>query len=109
ACFFQAPHGVTRDPGLARLNNLLTAIGFFVEFNDDTDPSTLSLKPDFITQPGWRYRLMQLVEPAEDLGVYKLPGKKWIESSMGAGRKAHPIADNVIAILFQARNSDGLN
>lgn len=107
SCFFQAPLGYSTNSGTTRLDNLLNAAGFFVEFNNDADAATLSLKPSFLTTPKWRYRLMELREPSENLNVFKTTDSGWIASSMAAGRQARPIADNVVAMVFLARDGSG--
>jgi len=109
ATFFQAPVGHVGLSAYARLDNLLNAVGFFVEFNSDLEASTQSLKPAFLTEPKWRYRLMELVQPSEDLGVFLKPGREWIKDAMDGPkpRQARPIAENVIALIFQAKTEDG--
>ncbi len=107
ACFFQAPLGYTTNTNTSRLDNLLNAVGFFTEFNNDADAATLSLKPAFITGSRWRYRLMELRQSSEDLQVYKTTDSSWIATAMAAGREARPIAENVIALVFIAKDSAG--
>ena len=71
ACFFESPLGSTNNQSLTPLDNLLNATGFFVEFNNDADSTTLSMKPSYITAAKWRYRLMELLQPTESLlGVH---------------------------------------
>lgn len=107
SCYFQAPLGYSLNPSAGRLDNLLNAAGFFVEFNNDADPATRSLKPAFIPGAKWRYRLMDLREPSEDLQVYRTTDKSWISDAMGAGREARPIAENVIALVMLAKDAAG--
>lgn len=105
ACFFQAPLGYSTNS--SKLDNLLNATGFFVAFNDDADPATRSLKPAFIGGHKWRYRLMDLRQASESLEVFKTTNNSWISAAMGPGREARPISDNVIAMVFLARDSAG--
>ncbi len=71
AVFFQAPLGVVKQPADFRgLNNLLNAVGFFLEYADDK-----SVWPDFIrnlmgSETRRRFRLMQWVQPSEEFAVY---------------------------------------
>jgi uncharacterized protein (TIGR02599 family) len=107
SCFFQAPIGYSNDSNLRPLNNLLNAVGFYVEFNSDLDYS-LS-KPSFVTgTPKYRYRLMQILQPSDLLGVYNAAVPNgWITSAMAEKRDyARPIADNIIALILQAKTSD---
>lgn len=108
ACFFQAPLGQASGTNLTSLGNLLNAVGYFVEFNDDADAATLSPRPAGLL-PGsrWRYRLMELLQPSEELGVYNSTGGSWITQALGSGRQARPIAENVILLLFLARDEEG--
>ena len=107
ACFFQAPLGASTNTNFQKLNNLLNAVGYFAEFNNDADPANLSLKPSFITTPKWRYRLMDLRQPSEDLLVFQTTNSAWVTDTMGAGRQARPISDNVIALVFLAKDDLG--
>lgn len=72
AVFFQAPLGVVKSPGDFRgLNNLLNAVGFFLEYSDDK-----SVWPAFIrnlmgTENRYRFRLMQWIQPSEEFKVYE--------------------------------------
>jgi len=124
ACFFQSPLGFTNTPELTPLNNLLNATGFFVEFNNDADTATLSMKPSYITAAKWRYRLMELLQPTEDLSVFSDSSNasdstdQWIKDAMtivntgdtsdtSKSRQARPIADNIIALVFLAEDTNG--
>ncbi len=109
ACFAQAPLGYSTNTITSKLDNLLNAVGFFVEYNNDADAGTRSLKPDFITGSKQRFRLMELLQPTESLGVYTSTNDGWITSAMGTSRQARPLADNVITLIFQAKDSDGSN
>lgn len=83
--FFFAPLGITEEPGLPTsgfedtrrfrgLDAMLTACGYFVEYGDDPwRPKVLPLATE--TEPGvpprFRFRLMELSVPAEELLIYK--------------------------------------
>lgn len=70
AMFFQAPIGYTDEPTHADLNVLLNTCGYFIQFGDDNP-----LRPSFVTASlvplRYRFRLMELVESAENLALYK--------------------------------------
>ena len=82
-------------------------MGFFVEFNNDANLATRSLKPAFIPGDKWRYRLMDLRQDSMDLAVFNTTGNAWISNAMATGREARPIGDNVITLVFLARDSAG--
>ena len=76
ALFFQAPLGYsnsssqsgTSSPNLVGLIQLLNTCGYFIEWNSDQ-----SLRPAFLPASiplRWRYRLMEMIEPTENLSVY---------------------------------------
>ena len=83
--FFFAPLGITEEAGLPNsgfeatrrfrgLDAMLTACGYFVEYGDDPwRPKILPLATE--TEPGvpprFRFRLMELSVPAEELLIYK--------------------------------------
>jgi len=110
ALFFQAPIGHVKTATLSRLDHLLNTVGFFVEFNNDSDAATRSLKPAFVGGGRWRYRLMEMVQPSEDLDVFVQGDRGWITGGMAdrAARPARPVAENVIALVLEAQTEDGL-
>ena len=83
--FFFAPLGITEEAGLPNsgfeatrrfrgLDSMLTACGYFVEYGDDPwRPKILPLATE--TEPGvpprFRFRLIELSVPAEELLIYK--------------------------------------
>ena len=144
AVFFQAPFGFCfeRDKvdktrlQYEKLNNLLNAWGYYVEFNtDELD------RPRFLNAlknapaPRPRYRLMEFRQPTEYLQVYKLglrdltgPKQKDIYKWFSEGlfsvnsewnvqkeatrgetffRTTRPIAENIIAMIIQPREATG--
>lgn len=75
AVFFQAPLGFTeyeKTPGVQEfrsLDSLLTSCGYFIEFGDDPH------KPPFLREAGipprYRFRLMELSAPTEQLTIFQ--------------------------------------
>lgn len=119
--FFQAPLGYVNDQANERLRNLLNTWGYFVEFGDDkaTRPPFL----DSITNAPsltYRYRLMELMEPTENMGIYfytsgfdaagkpknlSYKGRDWFKTPVlldpSAGtRPIRAVADNVLALVI---------
>lgn len=93
AVFFQAPLGFNQQPANAGLNNLLNTWGYYVEFREDTD------RPDFV--PGARrkrYRLMEFMQPSEELNIYQSPDQ-WLQAA-GGGNRSHVLASNIIALVI---------
>ncbi len=117
--FFQAPIGLTTSasgkPDATGLENLLNTWGYFIEYGDDKE-----LRPSIITTGitplRSRFRLYELMEPSNDLSIYKYTSgasggipknlsytsTEWINDSMSkspATRPARPLAENVIALV----------
>jgi uncharacterized protein (TIGR02599 family) len=112
AVFFNAPMGFTATDADRGLANALNALGYFVEFGDDT-----AQRPAFITTdmlgPRWRFRLMEFAQPTEKFSLYQFtngnPGAKttaWftadVNSTAAAGMK-RVVAENVIAFIITPR------
>jgi len=125
--FFQAPFGVTvaTAPGATALKydgfeNLLCSWGYYLNYDSD-----LSYRPP-IFPPGilplrYRYRLMELWQPAEQNEIYahtsglgpKGPaartynGLEWFTNSIAASKpvQARVLAENVIALVLTPRLS----
>lgn len=100
ALFFQAPSGVTGNSATyGGLETLLNAMGYFVDYGIQE-----ALPAPFPTPaPVYRYRLMQAVQPTENLAVYaSTTGDAWVS---GMANTAAPIADNVICLIVWPRRS----
>ncbi len=108
--FFQAPLGYVNSPAFEGLGNLLNTWGYYVEFNSD-----LNFRPPFLTPAQaparHRYRLMELMEPSNELSIYAFGASKaWVENPLNfAGDpslsptippKTRVLAENVVALVF---------
>jgi uncharacterized protein (TIGR02599 family) len=118
AIFFQAPLGYTKENDAKNLDNTLNAVGYFVEFGTDKDfmPPLISSK----VSPRYRYRLVQLMQPAEKLSVYsenwgsRTKGTKanWFKTPMDLQiaaadpRPTQILADNIIMMIIRPKYSD---
>lgn len=112
--FFQAPLGFTDKTDYSGLGNLLNTWGYYLEFNTDAP-----FRPDLINglnpplPDRYRFRLMELMQPSNDLNVYHvLPGKPfdWVNSPLNVvkpNRATHPLAENVVALVILPRLSEG--
>jgi uncharacterized protein (TIGR02599 family) len=110
--FFQAPIGVVSGgSSYSNLNSLVNACGFYVAYGPD------SVRPGFLpTVARYRYRLMQFIQPADNLNIYALntvTGKRtnwgtsnWFLPAVQADASATTpasdfvLAENVIALII---------
>jgi uncharacterized protein (TIGR02599 family) len=78
AVFFQAPLGFTAEQETTaggkrkyrNLNNLLSNVGYFVEWREDkTLPDFIQSEPS-LSQPKYRFRLMEVIQPGETNMIY---------------------------------------
>jgi uncharacterized protein (TIGR02599 family) len=122
--FFQAPLSLTSggQPQIERMEDLLTAWGYYVEFSSDLPRRPPFLAVDTNRNPERRrFRLMEFRLPAERLDLYRLlddpagmtrPRLPWIELQTQQARlyewftahlstSAEPVADNVLAFIVQ--------
>jgi uncharacterized protein (TIGR02599 family) len=94
AIFFQAPLGFVNDTSYSDMENLLNTWGYFIEFADDS-----LARPDFINKmahpPGLhsRFRLMELMEPANSLTLYN--------AEVSAGGNSHYTATDWFTTPFK--------
>jgi uncharacterized protein (TIGR02599 family) len=117
AIFFQAPLG--HEIGAAvnePLPNLLNAAGFFVQRVDNQSgiPQFLLNLAGFT--PETRYRLMEMLQPSEELQVYRFSQDQlatspnlrfdWFRNVIQeANPPVRPIADNIVALVAWARRA----
>jgi len=116
ATFFQAPLGNTDDSSMRPLNNLISTVGFYVDYRDDKD-----IVPPFINPGKQRYRLMQLREPSEALSIYKhtsgldssgqpkrdsYSGFDWFLEPLAQPQNSQQLAENVVALILLPRLSE---
>ena len=81
----------------------LNGIGYFVRF------TTNSLRPAGVTNNPHRYRLMQFLQPTEQLMVMKTTNTAWFTNNVNANTNIFPIADNVVAFAVLPQLSDREN
>lgn len=124
AVFFQAPLSVTAgEPAdLDRMDDLMNAWGYHVEFNSDLPRRPEALAGDTLRNPERRaFRLMEFRLPSEKLDLYRpvdnpagatLPAVPWItaqssQADLYAWFRSHldahsePVADHVLALVIQ--------
>jgi uncharacterized protein (TIGR02599 family) len=95
AVFFVAPTGLSSNANYNGLAGLLGACGFFVAFGNDD-----ATKPAFPpTTSRYRWRLMEVSAPVEELMVFKSGSNaKWWSEPVAQGR-VRSAAENVIALV----------
>ncbi|MDR1146470.1 MAG: Verru_Chthon cassette protein C [Verrucomicrobiales bacterium] len=98
AIFFQARLGKSNQPGHEGMDSLLNATGYYVTYGMDAN-----LPPFLAAMDRNRFRLMQYLEPSEDLAVYGTTDSEWFKRDLTANSTV--IAENVIFVLFWPRLS----
>lgn len=127
AVFFQCPLGHVDSPAASggvsnaapptdfrNLTSALNAVGYYIEFSNENDPN-LGKLPAFITNAPavWRYRLMELNQPSQNLGVYapgvvySSPGS-WFSQVIDPAKKPPSapvlvVADNIVALVARPK------
>jgi uncharacterized protein (TIGR02599 family) len=93
--FFAAPNGFTQTMAQQGMGHLFNAVGYFVEFGGDTNAPGF-----FLGASRQRWRLKQVVQPAESLQVFAASSSSaWIQQVAGAGSDTAILAENVIALV----------
>lgn len=98
AILFQAPAGhVNNTAKYQGLEMLLNTCGYYVDF------TTNSMIPSHVGSGSntHRYRLMQLLVPADQNQIYKAAGNAWFS---GFVNQAIPVADNVVALIIRPQD-----
>jgi uncharacterized protein (TIGR02599 family) len=102
--YFQCPDAYSTDPAYQSAQGLLNACGYYVQYCNDS-----SFRPSIISGSRWRYRLMQAIEPTENLQVLAdalSDNTAWTANIANTGPGAAlapdaiPLADNVIAMVI---------
>jgi uncharacterized protein (TIGR02599 family) len=110
--FFVAPNGYTQTYAHTGLEHLLNAMGYFVEFGiDDTAPGFILPQT-----PVWRWRLKQILQPAESLQLFAMTppstwtSSAWIQQLVPSGAGLPVLAENVVTLIVlpeRAANDSG--
>jgi len=121
--FFVAPLGEVGNATYSGLQNLLNTWGYYVEYADDSN-----LRPPFLENlepppKKYRFRLMEVMQPSEDMTLYKYTtvtpnvpdsgstyaGKAWFTDALdpssavppsATSPPVHVLAENVIALVL---------
>jgi uncharacterized protein (TIGR02599 family) len=108
AVFFQSLLGYSEptDPSYAAIPDLLNACGYYIAFgsNVSTIPGLSALEGNAT----YRYRLMEMMQPTEEMGVYAdletTEPYKWIQTPI-TNNEVRPVADNIIALVIEPQYS----
>ena len=101
--FFQAPLGSSTT----NLPNLLNTCGFFIAYGSDKNwlPNVQNAQGQSLAEKK-RFRLMQLIEPSENLSVYlyrpgsSASGRKWFTEPLTIGTGIEMVSNNVVALVL---------
>lgn len=128
--FFQSPLGHVSDDSaftpsaisnFRNLSSTLNAVGYYVEFSDENDVNSGTV-PKFMGRlpASWRYRLMELNEPSQNLSVYMTTGglgiyngpTSWFNKPLEVAASPNitpptfPIAENIVALIIRPKVSN---
>ncbi len=119
AIFFQAPSGFTTNTNNSILQNALNTWGYYIEYGSDSNSRPAFLPPG-APAPRKRYRLMELMEPTENLSVYNYTTNRYSATNPGytnydwvstpltqTNPPVHVLAENVIAMIIQPLLANG--
>jgi len=114
--FFQSPLGTVENSSFEAMSNLLNTVGYFIELGDDS-----ATRPPFLTTPTrTRFRLMEFIEPSEELTLYQYTsgrdnqgrvknlsytGDEWFRLPLQRIR-GRVVAENIIALVILPRFAD---
>jgi uncharacterized protein (TIGR02599 family) len=104
--FFQAPLGHTADSiSYGGLPSLLNTVGYYIDYTKEPLPGVPNPP-----QARWRFRLMQLLVPAERMKAFasRAGGDRfsWFKPP-NFQDCVQPVSDNVIALVLRATQSNG--
>ena len=109
AIFFQAPLGYTEDlVNFGGMPNLLNTWGYYLEFSPENRPKIIEGLGTSAPPQRYRYRLMEMMEPSNILGVYRsAPGAvDWFTTGLAPDTlTTHLLAENIIQLVILPRLS----
>ncbi len=102
AIFFQAPLDFEGRGTTVSSSGQLNAIGYFVQYTNDLAgrPAHLAAGTPATRD---RYRLMQYFQPTQNLSVYPVSDRSWIDN---AAVQARPFAENIVCLVLWPKKTD---
>jgi uncharacterized protein (TIGR02599 family) len=108
AVFFQAPLGFTGNRDYRALENLLTAVGYFVEYREAAAIPPFIKLFDPTRSESYRYCLTQYIQPTEFNRIYTEPWtprdtsswNKWFAGDVATSTNRQVLAENVILLVI---------
>lgn len=113
---FQAPFGFTNDSSAyGGMESMVNTWGYYIEFGSDAN-----LRPPVLGTVGVperrRFRLFEMMEPAENLTIYKhtsgnpfYNGMDWFRTPLTqTNRSSRVLADNIVALIFLPKDPTDL-
>ena len=107
AVFFQAPLGFSNNSIYRPLRQSLNAVGYFVQYGDDTSELPAFVATDRTargTPPVYQFRLKEVQQPTELAKFYET-GADWIASATEAAN-VNSLAANIIALIILPKMPD---
>ena len=102
AVFFQAPLDFEGTGTTESSSGQLNAIGYFIQYTNDLAGRPAQLGVD-IPKPRTRYRLMQYLQPTQNLLVYSAGSSNWITNT---SVEARPFAENIVCLVLWPKKTD---
>ena len=108
--FFHGPFGVNNEDDWQEFATLLNGWGYFIDYVeiDETRPAFIT---ESISNTGYRYRLMELRVPAEELITYGTPSSvrsgEWYKNAIESGQ-ANLVTENVVALIIVPEAPEGV-
>ncbi len=111
AIFFQAPTGAVETAVNRPLSSLLATYGYYVAVNSDATSRPVAIQPINNSPARVRFRLMQMIEPAERLTVYtttrldrNTTERTWFTTPLPVAAYRSVLAENVVAMVLRVRD-----
>jgi len=100
SAFFQAPLDFVGTGSAESAAGQLNAIGYYVAFTNDLAQRPAHLPPG-VPQVRNRFRLMECLQPTDELEVYRLTNRQWISNSL---TEVRPFAENILCLVLWPKN-----
>jgi len=106
ALFFQMPGNFVTNSATAVIpaSGLLNAMGYYIRYSDDSSDRPTNVA-GAVPAPRSRYRLMQYMQPTENLDVYRDgSASSWFLADLD--KSSHVLAENIVALVLLPKLPD---